>query len=79
MWPSLEKVVEEARALDERIDKLDKFILPGTGFGQLPGRERHWLKEQRRVMRHYSSILHDRIEAFKEAEAQEPVRPLADP
>lgn len=59
-----QRVVEERRALDEKLGKLEAFF--GTVlFRSLDKAEQDRLHTQCAVMRLYSDILRQRIEAFK--------------
>jgi hypothetical protein len=58
-----DRVVEEARQLDERLGKIELY-LACSEFTRLDPMDRERLKAQCRVMRWYSEILHDRIESF---------------
>jgi hypothetical protein len=61
--PHQQRVVEEKRELDEKIEKLDAFI-KGELFKTLPSDECSRLARQRVAMLDYSRILEARIEAF---------------
>lgn len=58
-----ERVITEKTELDEKVRKLDQFLL-GALFNTLPQAERGRLVEQSAVMRRYAEILADRIAAF---------------
>lgn len=57
------RVLDEKRALDEKITKLDAFINTET-FHQIPLDERNVLQKQLAVMRQYSDVLRERIVLF---------------
>jgi hypothetical protein len=58
-----QRVVEEKAALDEKVEKLGQFV--GTErFCALPEAEQVRMTRQLEVMREYSQILNDRIDAF---------------
>jgi hypothetical protein len=57
------RVVEERNALDEKLTKLNTFIV-GDKFMDLPDEERLRLRRQASAMEEYSKILGDRIAAF---------------
>ena len=57
------RVVHEKYELDERIGKLEKFLLTDTCLN-LPFAERNLLVQQFNVMKEYSSILGQRISLF---------------
>jgi len=63
MQPHQERVVTEKAELDEKLDKLKKFIL-GSVFPTLPVDERRRLNYQFDIMEKYSGILGERIHAF---------------
>lgn len=71
VWPMeayQERVLEEKRALDEKVLKLTTFI-DGTEsgkFAELSADERDRLIRQRVSMMDYASILGERIAAFKD-------------
>ena len=65
MEPHQQRVVDEQSQLDEKITKLTKFMC-GETFLKLSADERARMTYQRLLMREYSSILGDRIEAFKQ-------------
>lgn len=60
-----QRVIEEKAALDEKIDKLDRFS-EGTIFDGLPEDEQARLEHQLEYMYLYSDVLGERIAAFKE-------------
>jgi hypothetical protein len=62
--PHQQRVVDERRELDEKIDKLKAFIMENPIFKTLPTDEQARLNRQCDVMIEYSRILRDRIEAF---------------
>lgn len=64
MLPHQERVVLEKKELDEKIQKLGKFIESGD-YDFLDREEKSRLLEQHGVMGRYSDILALRIEAFK--------------
>jgi len=61
-----QRVVDEKKQLDERLEKLLIFIDAGAGkiFSGLPDEERQRLTTQARIMKEYSDVLADRIAAF---------------
>ena len=64
MQPHQERVVNEKKELDEKLDKLKAFIETSSVFKSLPDDERRRLELQFDVMTEYSSILSQRIAAF---------------
>lgn len=58
------RVTEERRDLDAKLAKLDAFIA-SPAFGNLDEAEQRRLRLQRPLMRAYSGILGQRIDAFK--------------
>lgn len=65
MLPHQQRVADEKTELDKKIDDLRKFINKNPFYITLPEVERYQLLAQHGVMLHYSSILGDRIKAFK--------------
>ncbi len=61
--PHQQRVLDEKRDLDARLEKLRAFFGNPT-FGMLPEDEQHLLIRQSEVMAQYSSILEARIAAF---------------
>jgi hypothetical protein len=64
MQPHQQRVVDEKKELDEKLDKLKAFIETSSIFKSLPVDERDRLGRQFDVMAEYSSILSQRIAAF---------------
>jgi hypothetical protein len=66
MQPHQERVVTEKKELDEKLEKLLAFIGAGRGpiFLKLFTEEQQRLTTQARIMKEYSDILADRINAF---------------
>ena len=64
MQPHQQRVVDEKKELDEKLDKLKAFIETNSIFTSLPTDERGRLEKQFDVMAEYSSILSQRIAAF---------------
>lgn len=62
--PWQQRVIEESKQLDERIDKLSDF-LRGTIVGTLKRVDVQLLTRQISHMRKYGSVLHARIGRFK--------------
>lgn len=58
-----QRVIDEKAELDERLVKLNKFFATGT-FSELSQDEQDRLHRQSKVMKRYSEILGQRIEAF---------------
>ncbi len=65
-----ERVVIEKKELDEKLEKLLAFIGAGSGpvFSKLVTEEQERLTTQARIMKEYSDILADRINALFFAE-----------
>ena len=59
-----QRVLDEKRELDERLSKLDAFILDNPLSLQLSGSEQERLARQSKAMAIYSGILGERIAAF---------------
>lgn len=59
-----QRVVNEKKELDDKLDKLKNFIENTILFKSLPADERGRLNRQFDVMAEYSSILSQRIAAF---------------
>jgi hypothetical protein len=64
MQPHQQRVVDEKKELDEKLDKLKTFIGTSRVFEGLPADERFQLGRQFDVMAEYSAILSQRIAAF---------------
>lgn len=57
-----QRIINEKKELDERIEKLKLFIATNEKFKELQPRKRALLVEQLEVMRTYSDILAARLE-----------------
>jgi|GEM_PF-3747363 uncharacterized protein YdcH (DUF465 family) len=68
MQPHQERVVDEKRELDEKIKKLEDFIINGSVFETLDKYEQERLRQQIWFMDAYSNTLGHRIAAFKRGE-----------
>lgn len=66
MQPHQQRVVDEKRELDEKMEKLLSFM-NGNIFSSLRPVEQYQLSRQWQHMNGYSGILGERIEGFKEA------------
>jgi hypothetical protein len=64
MQPHEQRVVEEKRELDERLNKLLMFIGANPLFKELTERERARLEHQAGIMNEYSRVLKERIAEF---------------
>jgi hypothetical protein len=64
MQPHQQRVVDEKKELDDKLDKLKAFIETSPIFKSLSADERGRLGKQFDVMAEYSSILSQRIAAF---------------
>ena len=64
MLPHPERVVEKHKALDEKTQKLEEFIV-GEVFATLPVEEAQLLLQQVVLMRTYRTVLANRIELFR--------------
>ena len=65
LQPHQQRVVEEHRELNEKIDKLGEFIVNKPGvFLQLPWEEQDLFHRQYAAMQAYSDILVERIAGF---------------
>ncbi|MBT9513249.1 MAG: hypothetical protein IV104_12960 [Acidovorax sp.] len=62
--PHQQRVVDEKRELDERLSKLDAFILDNPLYLQLSTDEQDRLSRQSKAMAAYSGILDERIAHF---------------
>lgn len=58
-----QRVIDEKAELDERLVKINKFFATGT-FAELPQDEQDRMQRQAKVMKRYSEILGQRIDAF---------------
>lgn len=68
--PHQQRVIEEKRELDERLEKLCLFS-NGNTFPTLPILEQERLNTQRHLMCMLSAVLGERIAAFAPAKAKE--------
>ena len=57
-------MLDEKHELDERLSKLDAFILDNPLFTKLPPNEQERLARQSKAMAVYSGILDERIACF---------------
>jgi len=64
MLPHQERVILEKKELDDKINKLAKFICTNNAFVDLDKDERESLMKQWNVMKEYSKILNERIMRF---------------
>ncbi len=64
MLPYQQRVVDEKKDLDEKLDKLKAFIETNPTFKDIHADERGRLGRQFDTMAEYSSILSQRIAAF---------------
>jgi hypothetical protein len=64
MQPHQQRVVDEKTELDDKLVKLDAFIVGSEIFKDLPEDERTRLRKQAGFMKGYSDVLGDRIAAF---------------
>lgn len=64
MQPHQQRVVDEKKELDEKLDRLKAFIDTNPIFKTLPDDERKRLRRQFDAMAEYSSILSQRVAAF---------------
>lgn len=65
MQPHQQRVVDEKRELDEKLERLRAFCSDVGGiFDSLPAEEKQRLTEQERHMAAYSDVLGRRIAAF---------------
>ena len=58
-----QRVVDEKAELDEKLSKLDAFVLTGK-FDALPNAEQERMQRQQKAMGEYSAVLGERIAAF---------------
>lgn len=65
------RVQEEYTALDEKVRKLQLFILKGPQFMALSERERHLLQQQLGAMESYRAVLASRIQIFHDQSRDE--------
>lgn len=64
MQPHQERVVKEQAELQEKLNKLQTFLV-GDLFKTLPTEEQERLQKQSQYMALYSDVLIERIKAFK--------------
>ena len=60
-----QRVVEEKRNLDEKLEKLREFIFYNPKFKSMRAKERQLLIRQKSAMTAYSHELRDRLETFE--------------
>lgn len=65
MQPHEQRVVDEKKELDEKMDKLDKFIQSNPLYGTLAKEDQKLLERQYKAMDTYSYILGQRIAKFQ--------------
>ena len=68
MEPYQQRVVDEKTELDEKLNKLRKFI-GGETFVEINLMEQHRLRQQHGFMVQYSQVLQERIDAFTQQNA----------
>jgi hypothetical protein len=59
-----QRVIEERDALNERLGRLDAFLMDDGNLERVDPHEMNRLHWQRSLMRAYSAVLAERIEAF---------------
>lgn len=64
MQPHQQRVVDEKSELDEKLEKLEKFIHENDFFQKLPSDEQERMCRQQNAMKKYSEVLGERIAAF---------------
>jgi hypothetical protein len=64
LLPHQQRVVDEKTELDDKLGKLNAFILTSPHFAQLQNEEKERLQRQFSIMRDYTSVLGERIDAF---------------
>ncbi len=62
-----ERMIQEKKGLDDKIEKLQAFMNSAL-FPLVSAKEQELLRAQRGAMRWYSKILEDRIAIFRETE-----------
>jgi len=67
-----ERVIEEKRELDEKIECLVSFVRDRRKMAPVLLREQMQLMSQLTIMRAYSSVLEDRIACFNDFPMQDP-------
>lgn len=65
MKPHQERVVQERKELEEKLQKLSAFISSSVEFQQLPADEKGRLLKQEGLMIDYRDVLSARIANFK--------------
>lgn len=63
MLPHQQRVVDEKKELDEKLEKLTAFFSTNI-FSELPQEEQNRLRRQQFAMTDYSTILGERIDNF---------------
>jgi len=64
MQPRQQRVIDEKTELDDKLGKLNTFIVESPIFQSLPDDEQARLVRQHKVMELYSEVLGERISAF---------------
>lgn len=59
-----QRMVDEKKALDEKLDALGSFIVGSHEFASLAKEDKMLLRAQRDAMRDYSNVLEKRIARF---------------
>lgn len=63
MQKFVERMIDEKKVVDERLEKLEAFLMTDT-YNGLSQKERKLLKEQAEAMTNYSRILGERIAIY---------------
>lgn len=64
MQPHQQRVLDEAKELEVKLEALSEFISSSDVYSKLQNEEKGRLVKQSRAMGEYLSILHERISAF---------------
>lgn len=65
MQPHQQRVIDESKELEERLDKLNYFIVKSPIYAQLEEEHKEDLQRQQKAMTDYSIALHIRIAKFE--------------
>lgn len=65
MQPHQQRVIDESKELEERLDKLNTFIVKSPIYDQLAEEHKEDLQRQQKAMTDYSIALHIRISKFE--------------
>lgn len=65
MRPYQQRVIDESKELEERLDKLNEFIVKSPIYSSLDDEHKEDLQRQQKAMTDYSIALHIRMSKFE--------------